>query len=263
MSQKFIEGRVVGRKDHTTTLFSLQFDAPLAGFVAGQYCQVGLRLPTSIESGAEPNAAHALVMRPYSLVNAPNERPFEIVLTEVPASLGGVLTPALHRLQVGDAVCVSPIAYGFFSMPEVPDANVLWGLATGTANGALLSCLKTDALWQKFSKVVLVHAVRTAAELTYREQVDALLKTYPDRFQYIPFVSREAHPGAMPGRIPSAIVDGSLEARAEIALTPETAHCMICGNPQMVSDTLEVLKARGLKKHRRKEAGQITTEAYW
>ena len=259
MSQKFIEGRVVGRKDHTAHLFSLQFEAPLAGFIAGQYCQVGLKLP----AGREPDAAQALVMRPYSLVNAPDERPFEIVLTEVPADLGGVLTPALHRLRVGDAICVSPIAYGFFSMPEVPDADVLWALATGTANGPLLSCLKTDAPWQKFRKIVLVHAVRTAAELTYREQIDALERAHPGRLQYIPFVSREAHEGAMQGRIPEAISDGSLEARAGIALTAETAHCMICGNPQMVTDTLDVLKARGLKKHRRKEAGQITTEAYW
>ena len=259
MSQKFIEGRVVGRTDHTSNLFSLQFEAPLASFIAGQYCQVGLKLPV----GGESESTHALVMRPYSLVNAPHERPLEIVLTEVPARLGGVLTPALHRLQVGDAVCISPIAYGYFSMPEVPDADVLWGLATGTANGALLSCLKTEALWNKFRKVVLVHAVRTAQELTYREQVGELVRAYPGRFQYVPFVSREDHEGAMRGRIPDAITDGSLEARAGIALTAETAHCMICGNPEMVADTLDVLKARGLKKHRRKEAGQITTEAYW
>ena len=259
MSQKFIEGRIVGRKDHTSTLFSLQFEAPLAGFIAGQYCQVGLKLPV----GGEPDSAPVLVMRPYSLVNAPDERPFEIVLTEVPASLGGVLTPALHRLQVGDAVCISPIAYGFFSMPEVPDADVLWGLATGTANGALLSSLKTEAPWLKFKKIVLVHGVRSAAELTYRDQVGAIARAYPERFQYIPFVSREDHEGAIRGRIPHAIADGSLEAGAGIALTAESAHCMICGNPQMVTDTLEVLKARGLKKHRRKEAGQITTEAYW
>ena len=148
-------------------------------------------------------------------------------------------------------------------MPEVPDADVLWGLATGTANGALLSCLKTETPWQKFRKIVLVHAVRTAAELTYRDQIDAIAGAYAGRFQYIPFVSREDHIGAMRGRIPQAIADGSLEARAGFALNAETAHCMICGNPEMVADTLEVLKARGLKKHRRKEAGQITTEAYW
>ena len=46
MLQKFIEATVVGRTDHTPTLFSLQFEAPLDGFVAGQYCRVGLHMRT-------------------------------------------------------------------------------------------------------------------------------------------------------------------------------------------------------------------------
>ena len=255
MSQKFIEGRVVGRTDHTRMLFSLQFEAPLDGFVAGQFCRVGLKLHT--HKGEE------VVMRPYSLVNAPGERPWEIILTVVPTEAGGVLTPALHALKVGDPICIGPRTNGFFSMPEVPDADVLWGLSTGTAIGPYLSFMKTDGPWQKFKRIVFVHAVRTVAELTYRDQIEAIAAAYPARFQYIPFVSREAMPGAMAGRIPAAISDGSLEARAGIALTAETAHCMLCGNPEMVTDTIAVLEARGLRKHRRKEPGHFTTEAYW
>jgi ferredoxin/flavodoxin---NADP+ reductase len=255
MSVKFIEGRIVGRTNYTESLFSLRFDAPLESFVAGQFCRVGLPLMT--DKGEE------IVMRPYSLVNSPTERPFEIVLIKVDKASGGVLTPALFELKVGDALCVAPRANGFFSMPEVPDADVLWGLSTGTAIGPYLSFMKTDAPWKKFRKVVFVHAVRTAAELTYREQIDAITKAHPDQFQYIPFVSREDFPGAIRGRIPSAIADGSLEARAGINISAESAHCMLCGNPEMVTDTTATLEARGLRKHKRKEPGHITTEAYW
>ena len=255
MSQKFIEGRIVGRKDYNEVLFSLQFEAALEGFVAGQFCRVGLKLPTA---GGEE-----VVMRPYSLVNAPHERPHEIILVRVAPEAGGVLSPHLHQCQVGDTLCVGPRANGFFSMPEVPDASVLWGLSTGTAIGPYLSFMKTPAPWQKFERIVFVHAVRTSAELTYREQIDAIARAYPGRFQYLPFVSRETVPGTLAGRIPAAIEDGRLEAAAGITLSADTAHCMICGNPDMVSDTLQVLQARGLKKHRRKEPGQITTEAYW
>jgi ferredoxin/flavodoxin---NADP+ reductase len=255
MSVKFIEARIVGRTNHTDSLFSLQFDAPLESFVAGQFCRVGLPLIT--EKGEE------IVMRPYSLVNAPHERPFEIVLIEVDKAAGGVLTPALAQLKVGDTLCVAPRANGFFSIPEVPEAEILWGLSTGTAIGPYLSFMKTDAPWAKFKKIVFVHAVRTAAELTYREQIDAIAKAHPEQFQYIPFVSREDYPGAIRGRIPNAIADGSLEARAGLALTAENSHCMLCGNPDMVNDTTAILEARGLRKHKRKEAGHITTEAYW
>jgi ferredoxin/flavodoxin---NADP+ reductase len=255
MSQKFIEGRITGRTDYTSVLFSLQFEAAIAPFAAGQFCRVGL--PLGATAGSE------MVMRPYSMVNAPHERPFEIVLAKVPAEAGGVLSPVLHRLAVGDAVFVSPAANGFFTMAEVPDAKVLWALATGTAIGPFLSFLKTDAPWRKFERVVLVHAVRTAIELTYRAQIDRIAQAHDEAFAYVPFVSREVHPGAMQGRIPAAITDGRLEARVGMALTAETAHCMLCGNPDMVADTMTVLKARGLRKHRPKAPGHITVESYW
>jgi ferredoxin/flavodoxin---NADP+ reductase len=257
MSAKFIEARVVGRIDYTPSLFSLQFDAALDTFTAGQFCRVGLRLP--LVSGADDD----VVMRAYSLVNAPDERPYEIILTKVEASAGGVLSPYLHELKIGDVLCASPRTNGFFTMPEVPAAKVLWGLSTGTAIGPYLSFMKTDAPWQKFERIVFVHAVRMAAELTYAEHIHAIAQRYGARFRYIPFVSRETVAGAMHGRIPAAIIDGSLEARAGIALTADTAHCMLCGNPDMVSDTMAVLQARGLRKHRPKHAGQITVEAYW
>ena len=38
---------------------------------------------------------------------------------------------------------------------------------------------------------------------------------------------------------------------------------MKCGNPDMVKDTVEILATRGLKKHRRRDPGNITVEAYW
>ena len=256
MSPKFIEARVVGRTDYTPTLFSLRFDAELDTFIAGQFCKVGLRLSDTLN-------AEEIVMRAYSLVNAPHERPYEIILGKVEAVAGGVLSPYLHALKVGDVLYASPRTNGYFTMPEVPDAEVLWGLSTGTAIGPYLSFMKTDAPWQKFERIVFVHAVRTAAELTYRDQIDAIALRYGERFQYIPFVSREVHAGALRGRIPAAISDGSLEARAGIALTNDTAHCMLCGNPEMVKDTMAALEQRGLRKHRPKHPGHITVEAYW
>ena len=259
MSLKFIEARVVGRTDHTPTLFSLRFDGELDAFNAGQFCRVGLRLSdTAVAASGED-----IVMRAYSLVNAPHERPYEIILSKVELAAGGVLSPYLHALKVGDVLYASPRTNGFFTMPEVPDAKVLWGLSTGTAIGPYLSFMKTDAPWQKFEHIVFVHAVRTAAELTYRDQINAIAQRYGQRFQYVPFVSREVYPGAIHGRIPAAISDGSLEARAGIALTADTAHCMLCGNPNLVNDTMAVLQARGLRKHRPKHPGHITVEAYW
>lgn len=255
--EKFIEGRVVGRTDFSDSLFALRFVAPIEPFVAGQYCRAGVLTPGGAAGG------DTLVMRPYSLVNAPGQTPQEILVTRVPPEQGGVVSPALHGLKVGDPICVGPRANGFFSMPEVPDAEVLWCLATGTGIGPFVSILRTAAPWQKFARVVVVHAARYAAELAWRDEFEAMVRARAGAFSYVPFVSREVVSGALPGRIPAALADGRLEAQAGVALTAASSHCMLCGNPQMVSETLALLESRGLRKHRRKTPGQITTESYW
>jgi ferredoxin--NADP+ reductase len=38
---------------------------------------------------------------------------------------------------------------------------------------------------------------------------------------------------------------------------------MLCGNPDMVKDCTEILKARGFTKNRRRTPGHITAENYW
>jgi ferredoxin--NADP+ reductase len=198
--------------------------------------------------------------RPYSFVNSPGTSPHEFYLIVVP---GGPLSPRLAALEPGDDIWLLPRANGFFSVSEVPDADVLWCLATGTGLGPFLSILRTAEPWSKFDRVVLVHAVRQATELTYRDVIAGLGAAHPGAFTYVPVVSRESHPDALPGRIPALIADGRLEASVGIAITPENSHAMLCGNPAMVEDTQAVLAARGMRKHRRREPGQITVETYW
>jgi ferredoxin--NADP+ reductase len=79
----------------------------------------------------------------------------------------------------------------------------------------------------------------------------------------VSFVSREAAEGALPGRVPAAIEDGRLESVTGVALSAEKSQVMICGNPEMVKDTSAALARRGMKKHRRRDPGQITVENYW
>ena len=66
----------------------------------------------------------------------------------------------------------------------------------------------------------------------------------------------------MHDRLPVLIANGELEQAAGSVLNPETSHVMLCGNPAMVDDTKEALKARGLSMNRRGE-GNIAVENYW
>ncbi len=245
---KWIEGTVVGQTRWTDTLYSLKVDADIGPFEAGQFAKLALAVNNE------------MVARPYSFVNAPKERPYEFYYVLVPE---GPLSSRLARLERLDPVFLAPGASGFLVLSEVPDADTLWLFSTGTGLGPFLSILKTDTPWNRYQHCVLVHAVRHARELTYRETIDAIAAKHPGRFSMACFVSREAHPGALAGRIPAAIADGRLEAAVGRELSATTSQVMICGNPDAVTDITDTLKARGMKKHRRRDPGQITVENYW
>jgi ferredoxin--NADP+ reductase len=249
---KWVQGSVTGRRVWTDRLQSLEVAAPEVSFVAGQFGRLALPAP--------PGSNEEMIGRPYSFVNPPDSAPHEFYFVVVPE---GPLSPRLAQLGPGDPVWLLRTANGFFTVDEVPEADVLWCLATGTGLGPFLSILRTPGPWEKFGHVVLVHAVRQAAELTYRDVIDRIATQHPGAFTAIPMVSREAAPGALAGRIPAAIRDGRLEARAGNALATTNSHVMLCGNPAMVEDTQAVLAERGMRRHRRREPGQITVETYW
>ncbi len=247
---KWIEGKVVALRPWTDRLYSVLLEAAIEPFRAGQFGR--LALPD--ESSGE------MIARPYSFVNAPEEHPLEfhfITLEE------GPLTKRLVQLEPGDPIWITPKGFGFMTLADIQDARHLWLLSTGTALGPFLSICRTPDPWRRFEKVVLVHAVRRAAELCYPDRVREIRAARGQQFVFIPFVSREDTGFAIKGRVPRAIEDGRLEAAAGIPLDAAASQVMICGNPDMVQDTQKVLEARGLRKNRRKEPGHITVENYW
>lgn len=245
---KWVEGTVVGQKAWTDGLLSLRVEANVGPFQAGQWAK--LAVPVAGE----------LVARPYSFVNAPRETPYEFYYNIVPE---GPFSPRLARLEPMDVVFLAPGASGNFVLSEIPEADNLWLMATGTGLGPFLSMLKTETPWQRFRKIVLVHAVRHANELAYRDAIEGFQAQHPDQFRAVSFVSREAHAGALSGRIPQAIASETLERAAGAELCARASQVMLCGNPDMVLDTVDALKARGLKRHRRRDPGHIAVEPYW
>jgi ferredoxin--NADP+ reductase len=241
-------GRVIANRHWTETLFSLRVEAPRLEFEAGQFVRIAL------------DVEGERVARPFSLVNPPEDPVLEFYGVLVPQ---GPLSPRLARLAPGDALYVAPNPAGFLVLSELPDAETLWLVSTGTGIAPFLSILRTAAPRRRYRSIVLVHAARFARELVYRELVDDFVAAYRGRLRYVAFVSREAAGGALSGRIPSAIRDGRLEQAAGLALAPETSQVMLCGNPGMLQDAAAALAERGMKKHRRRAPGHVTTEAFW
>jgi len=243
----WLSGRVIENRRWTDTLFSLRVESPPLRFEAGQFVRIALDI------GGER------VAKPFSFVNAPEDPVLEFFGVVVPE---GPLSPRLARLKAGDALYVADNPAGWLIASEVPPAEDLWMVATGTGIAPFLSILRTGAPWQRYRRVILVHGVRNANELVYRDLIEQISAKWPGRLSYVRFVSREKHPGALEGRIPPAVADGRLEAAAA-PISAERSQFMLCGNPAMLKDMAAALAARGLKKHRRRSPGQITVESFW
>jgi ferredoxin--NADP+ reductase len=241
---KWLEGRVAENRHWTDALFSLRVEGVRLDFEAGQFVRIAL----------EEELA-----RPFSLVNPPADPVLEFYGIVVPE---GPLSPRLARLRAGDRLLVASNPAGFLVLSEVPDADTLWLVSTGTGIAPFLSILRTEAPWKRFRSIVLVHAVRHARELVYTDVIGKVHRENPGLFHYVTFVSRESAPGALQGRIPAAMRDGRLEAAAGAHLN-ERAHVMLCGNPDMLKDAQAALAERGLRKHRRRTPGHITVESFW
>ena len=242
----WLEGRVLERRAWTQTMFSLRVQAPALSFEAGQFVRIALDL------GGER------IARPFSFVNAPADPVLEFYGVIVPQ---GPLAPHLARLQAGDRLYVADNPSGFLVLSEVPAAEDLWLVATGTGIAPFLSMLRTETPWQRYRRVILVHGVRHASELVYQDLI-ARVRSDRKQFNYISFVSRESHPASLAGRIPAAVRDGRLEALGR-PISPERSQFMLCGNPDMLKDTAAALAERGLRKNRRRTPGQITVESFW
>ena len=247
MAINWIETEVIEHIKWTDSLASLKFKGPVLPYTSGQFTKVGLEVDGE------------LVSRPYSYVSSPNDDFLEIVYVNVP---DGVLTPKLHDLKVGDKLMTMEKSSGFFTMSEVPDGKNLWMLATGTGLGVFISLLRTSDPWQRFENIVLVHGVRNSNELIYQDQINEFDKMNPGKFKYVQTVTREEKEGCLNMRIPAGLDSKMIQKSANLEINHDS-QIMICGNPDMINDTVELLGKQGLERNRRSKPGNITLEKYW
>lgn len=222
-------------------------------FVSGQFARIGL---PSGNISQTPD-----LWRAYSMVSHPDEEYLEFLSITV---AGGQFSPRLAALSEGDDLWVEKNPFGFLTLERFLPAKALWLIATGTGLSAYLPMLKDSATWRNFERVVLVHGVRTAQELAYREDLESLAKTNPG-FIYLPVTSREAWPGGQHEacRITQAYKDGHLQSISGQPLNPEEARIMLCGNPDMVTEMRGLLQQQGFAAGRRGNPGTLAVENYW
>lgn len=201
------------------------------------------------------------VRRSYSIASA-SGAPLEFFVTVVEE---GLLTPPMFQLNVGDSIFMEDRAVGLLTLDWLPDfAKDLWMFSTGTGLAPFISMLRSNVLFPRFDNVIVVSGARKNEHLAYQEELQQFSVQTEGRVKYVSMVTREEPTeGNIKGRITDAIDDGRLEAITGLKFDPARSHFMLCGNPDMISQAMEQLTARGMKRNKKKEPGHISIEKYW
>jgi len=242
-------GKIVEKKQWATDLYSIKIDADPLPFKAGQFTNIGIER----EDG--------MIYRPYSLVNSPDDVLLEVHFNTVK---DGRFSPLLAELGVNAPISVANRAGGLLTLDQVPETRTeLWFCATATGIGPFLSILNTPELWQRFDKVVVCYATKTAADMAYRDALNALLIQHPTQFRFAPFITRETADGAIHSRFTTYLESGALEDLVGIAFDVDSSHIMLCGSSVMITDMTRLLEQKGLRRHSRQQPGHIAIEKYF
>jgi ferredoxin--NADP+ reductase len=254
-AEKFTPQTLLEVTPLTPNLFTLRTTRdPGFRFRAGQFARLGVT-----------KADGSIVWRAYSMVSSPHDDFLEFFSIVVP---DGEFTSELSRLREGDTLLIDRQAFGFLTLDRFVDGRDLWMLSTGTGIAPFLSILQDFEVWEKFERIILVYSVRETRELAYQQLIAGLterdyLADYAGKLLFLPTVTREQCPGALNGRITQLIDGGELEQAAGLEMTPEHSRVMLCGNPQMIDDTRQMLKQRDMHLSLSRRPGQVAVENYW
>ncbi|MDP3585944.1 MAG: ferredoxin--NADP reductase [Thiobacillus sp.] len=194
-----------------------------------------------------------LLARAYSIVSTADRDHLEFLSIHVPE---GPLTSELARIRPGDSVWVNSKTTGTLTLNHVLPGRVVYMLSTGTGLAPFISLIRDPALYARFEQVVLVHSVRTVAELAYRDEIEAFDQP---QLHYVPTVTREAFP--TPERGADLFRSGALSQRLGLpSPDPELDRVMICGNPAMTRELTHHLKDVGWSLTNHRGLGNFTTE---
>jgi ferredoxin--NADP+ reductase len=236
----------------TDTLFSFRTTRdPSFRFINGQFAMIGLIVDN------KP------LLRAYSMVSANYEEHLEFLSIKVP---DGPLTSRLQHIKVGERIIVGKKATGTLLQDNLLPGKTLWLLGTGTGLAPFMSIIKDHEAYERYERVVLVHGVRTVAELAYQDYITRELpenEYFGDEVKaklvYYPTVTREAYKNQ--GRITDLISSGKLFTDLGLPkFDIESDRLMLCGSPQMLADMRSMLDGMGWQEGSTTGAGHYVIE---
>jgi ferredoxin--NADP+ reductase len=204
--------------DLTEAAYILRFSKNDMNFKAGQHLVAGLM--------------NTKDSREYSIYSGTNDENLEILVREVE---DGDVSKKLRKLTKGDTVEING-PYGFFMYNATPpEFKKFFFIASGTGIAPFHSFIKSFPN----ADYKVVHGIRTADEMYGKED-------YKEG-SYIACTSKDDG-GHFSGRLTEYLKDAQIE---------EDAMIYLCGNSQMILDSIEILEKRGFSQ------SQMFTEVYF
>lgn len=231
--------RVLDVHHWNDTLFSFRTtrDAGLR-FENGQFVMIGLMVEN------KP------LIRAYSIASPNYEEHMEFFSIKVP---NGPLTSRLQHLKPGDEILVSRKPTGTLVLHDLKPGKHLYLLSTGTGLAPFMSLIQDPEAYERYEKIVLIHGVRYVSEVAYEKFITETLpnneffgEDVRNKLIYYPTVTRE--PFRNQGRLTDLIESGKLFTDIGLPpLDPAVDRAMICGSPQMLKDTSDILDRCGFQ----------------
>ena len=219
--------------------FVVRPDEGAPDFEPGQYMSLGL------EIGGKT------ILRPYSTASPSGAtETLEFLIKRVDS---GSFTPSMWGLAVGGRLWMGP-PKGLFTLTS-NDSRTHLLVSAGTGIAPFISML--SRLSRTSIRVVVAHGVSYEPELAYRPWLESLAATRSNVL-YAPTVSRPDAPqnaawGGRSGRVEQVLA----AICADVDVDPAATVAYLCGNPDMVERSREVLRGLGMAE------ADIVRENYW
>jgi len=231
-------------------------------FESGQFVMIGLKI------NGRP------LLRAYSIASPHYADELEFFSIKVP---DGALTSKLQEIQVGDDIIVTTRPTGTLVPGYLNEGKHLYLLSTGTGLAPFMSIIRDPFIYDHFDKVILVHCVRYTSELAYQDEIMNVLpenEYYGDlvreKLIYFPSVTRESNTDPVDEhkadimhhqRITTLITSGKLSEDIGLpALNTDSDRFMLCGNNDMLQDTMQLLDELGFSKATSRVKGDYVIE---
>ncbi len=234
---KFYNLSIKDIKKETEKAVSIAFDIPQSlkkefEFIPGQY----ITLKKEINNQE--------VRRAYSICSSPKSGEVRVVIKEIENGTFSVY--ANTNLQIEDSLDVSKPEGKFVLQVNPNNQKNYLSFAAGSGITPIMSMIQAVLEEEPDSNFVMVYGNKTIKDTIFYNDLNALLKKYPNRF-YVQYVfSQEQPEGSLFGRIDKSVVNFTINKHKNFTFD----DVYLCGPESMINTVQETLQTNDFDKNK-------------